>query len=361
MSKANCEVFEVMPVTTKGLPPGWTIETKQRKQGKTAGKTDTYIISPQGKRFRSRAALQDYLLSKESTETGSFGFTPPGNNLGGSQRHERQAGRPGRAPQARKRAVRRTQTENGKSEEGEEPERSGPESASVEPASGAAPVENTQAAVPTVRVQAASDSDRDGDGKDEDVEGRDQVNEGKLIDPATRGSCSPLRNAQSGTRLLAEKRRTSPYFSRKTDGLSPPKRKALRKWTPPRSPFNLVQETLFHDPWKLLVATIFLNKTSGHHVLSQESWQYHCFGGFLSATRLLTQHGRATGRRWLTSFSRSASMSCEPKRLSASPMSTSQSHGGILSSYTASASTAMTPTAYSVWGNGKRSSQMITS
>lgn len=44
---------------------------------------------------------------------------------------------------------------------------------------------------------------------------------------------------------------------------SPPRRKALRKWTPPRSPFNLVQETLFHDPWKLLIATIFLNKTSG--------------------------------------------------------------------------------------------------
>ena len=46
-------------------------------------------------------------------------------------------------------------------------------------------------------------------------------------------------------------------------GLSPPRRKAFKKWTPPRSPFNLVQETLFHDPWKLLVATIFLNKTSG--------------------------------------------------------------------------------------------------
>lgn len=44
---------------------------------------------------------------------------------------------------------------------------------------------------------------------------------------------------------------------------SPPRRKALRKWTPPRSPFNLVQEILFHDPWKLLIATIFLNKTSG--------------------------------------------------------------------------------------------------
>ena len=30
-----------------------------------------------------------------------------------------------------------------------------------------------------------------------------------------------------------------------------------------KSPYNLVQETLFHDPWKLLVATIFLNKTTG--------------------------------------------------------------------------------------------------
>ncbi len=35
------------------------------------------------------------------------------------------------------------------------------------------------------------------------------------------------------------------------------------KWTPPRSPFNLIQEDLFHDPWKLLVATIFLNRTDG--------------------------------------------------------------------------------------------------
>ena len=48
--------------------------------------------------------------------------------------------------------------------------------------------------------------------------------------------------------------------------LSPPRRKAFKKWTPPRSPFYLVQETLFHNPWKLLVATIFLNKTSGEWI-----------------------------------------------------------------------------------------------
>ncbi|XP_073757784.1 methyl-CpG-binding domain protein 4 isoform X1 [Callorhinus ursinus] len=66
-------------------------------------------------------------------------------------------------------------------------------------------------------------------------------------------------------RTQIEKRKTSLYFSSKynREALSPPRRKAFKKWTPPRSPFNLVQETLFHDPWKLLIATIFLNRTSG--------------------------------------------------------------------------------------------------
>ncbi|XP_075289332.1 methyl-CpG-binding domain protein 4 isoform X2 [Opisthocomus hoazin] len=64
---------------------------------------------------------------------------------------------------------------------------------------------------------------------------------------------------ESAPRTQVDRRKTSPYFSTP----SPPRRKVFRKWTPPRSPFNLVQETLFHDPWKLLIATIFLNKTSG--------------------------------------------------------------------------------------------------
>ena len=32
---------------------------------------------------------------------------------------------------------------------------------------------------------------------------------------------------------------------------------------PPCSPYGLVQEELWEDPWKLLVATIFLNRTTG--------------------------------------------------------------------------------------------------
>ncbi|NWX42483.1 MBD4 protein, partial [Steatornis caripensis] len=70
---------------------------------------------------------------------------------------------------------------------------------------------------------------------------------------------------ESIARTRVDRRKTSPYFSSKysEEAPSPPRRKAFRKWTPPRSPFNLIQETLFHDPWKLLIATIFLNKTSG--------------------------------------------------------------------------------------------------
>lgn len=34
-------------------------------------------------------------------------------------------------------------------------------------------------------------------------------------------------------------------------------------FVPPKSPFSLVQESLWQEPWKLLIATIFLNRTTG--------------------------------------------------------------------------------------------------
>ncbi|XP_022102507.1 methyl-CpG-binding domain protein 4-like [Acanthaster planci] len=86
-------------------------------------------------------------------------------------------------------------------------------------------------------------------------------------------SASPCRAKRQRTRRVATMprkristrlRRThkkSPYFG-KGATKAPPKPSA-EKWTPPKSPFNLVQESLFHDPWKLLVATMFLNRTTG--------------------------------------------------------------------------------------------------
>ena len=41
-------------------------------------------------------------------------------------------------------------------------------------------------------------------------------------------------------------------------------RKAL--WHPPASPYGLIEEILYEDPWKLLVACMLLNVTSGLQV-----------------------------------------------------------------------------------------------
>ncbi|XP_046781951.1 methyl-CpG-binding domain protein 4 isoform X2 [Gallus gallus] len=97
---------------------------------------------------------------------------------------------------------------------------------------------------------------------------RDSAADGDVSWPSDKKSFTAVqapRGTESAPRTQVDRRKTSPYFSSKysKEALSPPRRKAFRKWTPPRSPFNLVQETLFHDPWKLLIATIFLNKTSG--------------------------------------------------------------------------------------------------
>ncbi|XP_026813333.1 methyl-CpG-binding domain protein 4-like [Rhopalosiphum maidis] len=36
----------------------------------------------------------------------------------------------------------------------------------------------------------------------------------------------------------------------------------VHQWIPPRSPYALIQEDLFHNPWQLLIATIFLTKVT---------------------------------------------------------------------------------------------------
>lgn len=41
------------------------------------------------------------------------------------------------------------------------------------------------------------------------------------------------------------------------------------KWIPPRSPYCLIQEDLYSDPWQLLIATIFLTKTAASKAIPQ--------------------------------------------------------------------------------------------
>ncbi|XP_054901994.1 methyl-CpG-binding domain protein 4 isoform X1 [Poeciliopsis prolifica] len=140
---------------------------------------------------------------------------------------------------------------------------------------------NMPPSVPTLSVEAATESENESENvanthvaqphskgdksNSEVVDNADSHREKEVLPDNSGGSCTPVRDSHNRSKNLESRRKTSPYFRGKhlKDGLSPPRRKSLRKWTPPQSPFNLIQETLFHDPWKLLVATIFLNKTSG--------------------------------------------------------------------------------------------------
>ncbi|KAM4736990.1 methyl-CpG-binding domain protein 4 isoform 1-T2 [Anableps anableps] len=159
------------------------------------------------------------------------------------------------------------------------------------------PAHSNQAAnllpsIPTLSVEAATESENESENvantdvvqphskgvnksNSEVVDNADSHREEEVLPDNSGGNCTPVRDSQNRSKNLESKRKTSPYFSGKPlkDGLIPPRRKSLRKWTPPRSPFNLIQETLFHDPWKLLVATIFLNKTSGKMAIPV-LWQF---------------------------------------------------------------------------------------
>ncbi|XP_078111455.1 methyl-CpG-binding domain protein 4 isoform X3 [Sander vitreus] len=349
---------------TSTLPLGWIREVRQRKEGKTAGKMDIYITSPQGQKFRSRASLHAFLLKdgEGNLDINLFDFTTSKDNVVTTsqllpsqvkQRRRKKRHADGQQmttedatttpPNKSKRppSSLRSETKDRKVKSAtvkccikaapttieddvklqKSPQRAG--HSLREKLLRLAPSSNQQNAlivhkdeeadsqpsVPTLNVEPATESENE----DEDERGGDEIQihskgdnksnseleavaeshrdeEGEVLLPdITGGSCTPVRDSQnddlhcltayesssSKSKSVEDKRKTSPYFSRKStrDGLSPPRRKAFKKWTPPRSPYNLVQETLFHDPWKLLVATIFLNKTSGKMAIPV-LWQF---------------------------------------------------------------------------------------
>ena len=56
------------------------------------------------------------------------------------------------------------------------------------------------------------------------------------------------RNSNNGVTTNCKK---SPYFTKKHELYL--RTKVKFQWTPPRSPFNLIQEELYTEPWKLLL------------------------------------------------------------------------------------------------------------
>lgn len=321
------------PTYSSAMPDGWIREVRQRKSGKTAGKLDVYILSPQGQRFRSRTSLQAFLLKtgEKNVDIAVFDFTVPKGHVSSSSQ----------APSSKikkKQKQKKESLESGSTTSGAEilpekithsPDIRGDRSDETEKrclravpsgiqcdmklerthqsvelrdkyntlvAHEEAQVDS-QPSVPTLNFTPATDSENEGEeelvqcfsysrgAKESNSKLEADTNRGldvkdeEVSSDVNDGSDSSTHNSQNNscreTKSSKTKRNISPYFSRKPlrDEPSPPKRKTFKKWTPPRSPFNLVQETLFHDPWKLLVATIFLNRTSGKMAIPV-LWQF---------------------------------------------------------------------------------------
>ncbi|XP_068605102.1 methyl-CpG-binding domain protein 4 [Brachionichthys hirsutus] len=319
------------------MPPGWIREVRQRKRGKTAGKMDIYIISPQGLKFRSRSSLHAFLLEngEEKLDISLFNFSASkGGKIntmrrsGGQQEDATgQLDLPPNKSETKPLSIRcakyNQEKSSGEAYQVNADKAPGEQAASLnimddatlmksprrggllrKKLLGRAPTSYTQntlavpgnkqadaqhSAIPASESENKGEGERgeaeleiqsEGDDKphfqlDAVADSQQNVKEELLLPDNTGGSSTQVTDSQNKSKSVDSKRKTSPYFSRKPSGdvLSPPRRKVLRKWTPPRSPYNLVQETLFHDSWKLLVATIFLNKTSGKMAIPV-LWQF---------------------------------------------------------------------------------------
>eukprot|EP00057_Strongylocentrotus_purpuratus_P031211 XP_783908.2 PREDICTED: methyl-CpG-binding domain protein 4 [Strongylocentrotus purpuratus] len=319
---------------TFGLPTGWTRKITERMSGASAGKFDVYLTSPEGKRLRSMKEVADHLEKTNSTYTSAdFIFKP--KNLKPSaipaalrvptKSETRPAKRsPSKTPTKRpssagkKEIAKKAKVEKVKAvkeKKKRSPSKSAtlhkqkekklrlvrkppPEKASVK----ASKQQKFQRLLVKINFQQKGVEDSDLDSEEEEEE--DSFDEGSEPEeeeeemeesPKTTPKKSPRaqktenashrvtrsRSARSGTSTAnstttTSTTRKSPYFGRKKVVLpspNPSKSSTSSQWTPPRSPYNLVQESLFHDPWKHLVATIFLNRTKGSKAIPV-LWQF---------------------------------------------------------------------------------------
>ncbi|KAM9855537.1 methyl-CpG-binding domain protein 4 isoform 2-T2 [Aulostomus maculatus] len=412
--KNNQNDTETPGVHISNIPLGWSREVRQRKAGKTAGKLDVYITSPQGQKFRSRASLQAFLSKNciENIDINLFDFSGVKDNVTTLPPREKRRRKHVRGQQntnateiqdpppyefenvslslrrKEKCAEQRnpvdtdilkeefrhvhdlcttdetvhTQTAHSTTVDDVKLEKSPPRvgvlgekllrlATSTENLNTFSVGEDTnigsQPSVLSLNVEPASESENEDEGvtngiqRDSRNAGAESVEEETYSPRVTGGNFTPDSHKKS--KNCEAKRKTSPYFSKKPlrDGISPPRRKALKKWTPPRSSFNLVQETLFHDPWKLLVATIFLNKTSGKMAIPV-LWQF--FEQYPSAevARKADWKPMSQLMKPLGLYELRAKMNILLKS------------GVTPSSCMELGSMEMIPTGFSVWGNGER-------
>ncbi|KAK2643068.1 hypothetical protein Ddye_024831 [Dipteronia dyeriana] len=63
---------DVLPPPAAWLPADWSIEKRTRVNGSSAGNTDKYYLSPEGRKFRSRNAVEAYLYGSKIPKSATY-------------------------------------------------------------------------------------------------------------------------------------------------------------------------------------------------------------------------------------------------------------------------------------------------
>lgn len=272
--------------------PGWKKIFIQRKSGKTKGKYDVYVISPEGRKFRSRVELERYIstiqndLSMENVD-----FKIPNSLLYPKKPHQSAVeGSDGcfnaeRATQDTKHTEftelksklqtkspyfsRRKKRLNPQREKSSFTKRRRKDTRSSRTLKEVPKQDNKRSRRSKTSVALSRKMARN--------RVQDKHISKDPVHPTNRKSEASKRTHELAVVVSSKSVNldsngsdctlvsTSDYF--RTTSEQESKSYSSLTWIPPKSPFNLIQESLFHDPWKLLIATIFLNRTTGRKAI----------------------------------------------------------------------------------------------
>jgi len=192
------------------LPDGWYRKVVQRQTGATAGQWDVYVYNPDGKKFRSRNELRSYFnQSGSSLNSEDFDFSVKGKGHHNKDGPAVDAGSSGGEQLNKKPKLMMMKMAN-----------KTPSTIAKKVVRKRKVVDETSIATGLVKVK-----------KKEEKPVGVEVKASKYFTPDV-----PECNSVLDARVL---------------------------WHPPRSPYKFIQEKLYKDPWRLLISTIFLNKTNG--------------------------------------------------------------------------------------------------
>ncbi|GIX78560.1 methyl-CpG-binding domain protein 4 [Caerostris darwini] len=311
-------------------PEGWKKEIKKRKSGKTKGKYDVYFYSPDQKKFRSKISIQRYIKDNDlELELNSFDFTVPESYKSSLKKtvpedstevnnNDEQISLTNKAEFEQDlkscdsvendgiSAEEMPSKDNSMQENNYEENILSNKDECKQDLKTRDSVQNYSISVTEIPFEgnAMQESNHEENiltNKDEykqDLENcnsienfgvcceeitiKDNSKHENNMKKCSETDCGTTKSTNifeghhenvstddSKTRIKSSKQ-SSPYFSMKCSnkGALAPKyfRKRIPKWVPPRSPYNLIQEDLYHDPWKMLIATICLQKTTGKSV-----------------------------------------------------------------------------------------------